>query len=75
MMIFVFYRTQNIMGKKQNHHPPTFPTSPEHFQKLFSYRVVNPLLDMPISGSSNSVANKDMMSKILTKWGNNYLIR
>ena len=26
----------------------------------------NPLLDMPILGCSNSVANKDMMSKILT---------
>ena len=26
----------------------------------------NPLLDMPILGSSNSAANKDMMSKILT---------
>ena len=27
---------------------------------------VNPLPDMPILGSSNSVANKDIMSKILT---------
>ena len=26
----------------------------------------NPLPDMPILGSSNSVANKDMMSKIKT---------
>ena len=34
--------------------------------KNLSYDRVNPLPDMPISGSSNSAANKDMMSKILT---------
>ena len=30
--------------------------------------LVNPLPHMPILGSSNSVANTDMMSKILTNW-------
>ena len=34
----------------------------------------NPLADIPILGSSNSAGNKDMMSKIWTKWGHNYLI-
>ena len=29
-------------------------------------RVINPLPDIPILGSSNSAANKDMMSKIWT---------
>ena len=32
-----------------------------HIKKMF-----NPLPDMPILGSSNSAANKDMMSKIWT---------
>ena len=32
------------------------------------------LLDMPILGFSNSEANKDMMAKILKKWGYNCLI-
>ena len=36
--------------------------------------LVSPLPDMPILGSSNSAANKDMMSKIWTKWGYSYLI-
>ena len=30
--------------------------------------VLNPLPDMPILSSSNSAANKDMMSKICTNW-------
>ena len=30
------------------------------------YQVFNPLPDMPILGSSNSAANKNMMSKIWT---------
>ena len=30
---------------------------------------------MPILGSSNSAANKDMMSKIMNKWGYNNLIQ
>ena len=34
----------------------------------------NRLPDMPILGSSNSAANKDMMSKLWTKWGYNNLI-
>ena len=29
--------------------------------------TINPLPDMPISGSSNLAANKDMISKIWTK--------
>ena len=29
---------------------------------------------MPILGSSNSAANKDMMSKNIDKWGYNFLI-
>ena len=39
---------------------------------LFLY--LNPLPNMPILGSSNLAANKDMMAKIWTKGGNNYLI-
>ena len=30
--------------------------------------LFNPLPDMPMLGSSNSAANKDMMSKIWTNW-------
>ena len=30
--------------------------------------MLNPLPDMPILGSSNSAANKDMMSKNMDKW-------
>ena len=37
------------------------------FSKGFILRVINPLPHMPILGSSNSAANKDMMSKLLTK--------
>ena len=36
--------------------------------------LINPLYDMPILGSPNSVANSDMMSKNMDKWGYNYLI-
>ena len=38
------------------------------------WKRVNPLRDMPILGSSNSKATKDMMSKKMDKWGYNYLI-
>ena len=33
---------------------------------LQDFSVFNPLPDMPLLGSSNSTANKDMMSKIWT---------
>ena len=36
------------------------------FLSLFSALMFNPLPDMPILGSSNAAANKDMMSKIWT---------
>ena len=36
--------------------------------------VVNPLPHMPILGFSNSAVNKDMMSKIWTDEGYNYLL-
>ena len=38
-------------------------------------RHFNPLLDMPISGSSNPAANKDMMSKIRTNGDTIILLR
>ena len=38
---------------------------------LFTF---NTLPHMPILGSSNSAANKDMMSKILTNGDNSFLI-
>ena len=37
-----------------------------HLLSLPTFRLFNPLPDMPILGSSNSAANKDMMSKIWT---------
>ena len=37
-------------------------------------RLLNYLPHMPISGSSNSAANKNIMSKILTNGGKNFLI-
>ena len=41
------------------------------FKKMFNdktevFKTINPLPDMPILGSSNLAANKDMMSKIWT---------
>ena len=35
------------------------------FFQSMSHTYINPLPHMPILGSSNSAANKDMMSKIL----------
>ena len=32
------------------------------------FQELNPLPDMPILGTTNSAANKDMMSKIWTNW-------
>ena len=37
-------------------------------QTMVSGEKINPLPDMPILGSSNSAANKNIMSKIWTKW-------
>ena len=42
--------------------------------KITSFLSVNPLPHMPILGSSNSAANKDMMSKILTNGDTIFLI-
>ena len=40
----------------------------------FLFSKIKSLPDMPIIGSSNSKANKDMMSKIRTNGGYSYLI-
>ena len=40
----------------------------ESVLKTRSLGQINPLPYMPILGSSNSAANKDMMSKIWTNW-------
>ena len=83
MMIHVFDRVENIVGKGENAGYQHFLLLPQYFQKLsFSgllkvvtvwYRV-NPLPDIPILGSSNSAANKDMMSKIWTNGDTTYLL-
>ena len=54
-MLAFFYRTENIVGKGR-----------KCWLQIFSplLTMFNPLPDMPILGSSNSAANKDMMSKI-----------
>ena len=57
LMISVVFRTENIVGKGEN-------VGYQHF--LLSLRCLNPLPHMPILGSSNSAANKDMMSKTWT---------
>ena len=41
------------------------PNDSSNFE-VFGSKNINPLPDMPILGFSNSAANKDMMSKILT---------
>ena len=38
-------------------------------------RKINSLPHMPVLGSSNSAANKDMMSNILTNGGYSFLIK
>ena len=43
------------------------------FPDIISYHLTLYLI-MPILGSFNSATNKDMMAKIWTKWGYNYLI-
>ena len=35
--------------------------------------MINPLSHMPILGSSNSAAIKDIISKYMDKWGYSYL--
>ena len=54
---FVMGRVENIVGERENTCYQHFLLLPQRFSKLS-------LPDMPILGSSNSVANKDMMSKI-----------
>ena len=41
---------------------------PNLHEIMNSRPVLNPLTDMPILGSSDSAANKDMMSKIMDGW-------
>ena len=75
LMIDVYDRIENIVGKGENASFQHFLLFLQCFQKLpFSvllkvgivwYRVKS-LLHMAILGSSNSAANKDMMSKICT---------
>ena len=40
----------------------------------YEITCIIPLPDMPILGSFNSTANKDMMLKNVDKWGCSYLI-
>ena len=65
-MEFDYERGENIVGKRENVGVQHFPFFPQFFQKKIILRVVNPLPDMPILGSSNSAACKDIMSKIWT---------
>ena len=73
MMIFVYVRLENIVGKGETGYQH-FLLFPQCFQKTFSIRLlqvrvnmtnkpINPYPDVQISGSSISAANKDMMSK------------
>ena len=48
------------------------PPCPNHCNQ---WCHISPLPDMPILGSSNSTANKDMMSKIWINGGYSYLIK
>ena len=57
--ISVFDRVGNIYRKREN-------TGYQSLQKASNVKAVNPLPHMPILGSSNSAANTDIMSKILT---------
>ena len=70
MMTSVFDRVGNIVGKGENAGYQHFLLFPQCFQKLtvsglltlgIVWERVNPLPHMPILGSSNSAANKDMM--------------
>ena len=79
---------ENIMGEGKNignqyfllfhamfsTHPKTHFSFEVRLQMLSVWTSVNPLSHMSILGSSNSAANKDMMSKIMTNGGYNYLI-
>ena len=66
---------ENTVGKREIARYEQFLPFPQCFQKacfpgaskgVIVWEWVNSLSDMPISGSSYSAANKDMMSKILT---------
>ena len=52
----------------------SIPSFSKRFTKAFIQKIVNPVPNMAISGSSNSAVNKDMMSKIWINGGYNYLI-
>ena len=52
-----------------------YSCSPKQQQQQQQHSIVfNPLPDMPILDSSSSAADKNMMSKILTNGGYNFLI-
>ena len=51
----------------------SIPSFSKRFTKAFIQKIVNPVPNMAISGSSNSAVNKDM-SKIWINGGYNYLI-
>ena len=57
-------RNFDIYAKTSNTHWNTFVYIVQAC--TWEYLVLNPLSDMPILGSSNSAANKNMMSKIWT---------
>ena len=58
---------ENIMENGENAGNQHFLLFPQCFLSLKGQEsLINPLPDMPILGSSNSAANKDMMSKIWT---------
>ena len=66
-MKFTFERGDNIIGKGEKYclpaHCYVHLLANQKCPELVNF---NPLPDMPILGSSNSEANKDMMSKIWT---------
>ena len=70
-----FKQVENTVGKGEIAHYEQFLLFPHCFQKICTADMqkpglvlerVNCLLDTPILGTSNSAANKAMMSKILT---------
>ena len=63
--ISVFDWEENIVQKGENSDHKHFLLFPR-FSTAACFSVVNPLSDMPILGSLNSAASKDMMSKIWT---------
>ena len=57
--MFLFVVTQDKTGTSSMRSRHLIPTAEKHFK-------LNPLLDMPILGSTSSATKKDMMSKIWT---------